>query len=132
MEYNRKLHSMECPKCGHGMEKVAYPGDLLIDRCANCRSLWFDQTESDLRRSKWLTEALAVGQSGKGMKWDDHDSIACPRCQKNMDRAADPDQPHVWYEVCKAHGMFLDATKFPDLKHQILSDWFISLIRVPT
>jgi Zn-finger nucleic acid-binding protein len=130
MEYNRELHSMECPSCGHGLDEISYPGDLLIDRCTNCGGLWFDQAESDLLKSKWLTEALAVGKSAKGMQWDAHDRIACPHCGENMERAADPDQPHVWYEVCKTHGIFLDTTKFADLKQQTLSDWFISLIKV--
>ncbi len=55
--------------------------------------------------------------------------IACPRCGQPMERAADPDQPRIWYEVCQEHGMFMDAAKFTDLKQQTLSDWFISLIR---
>ena len=30
MEYNSDTHSMECPKCGHGMMEISYGGDLVI------------------------------------------------------------------------------------------------------
>jgi uncharacterized protein len=130
MDYSPELHSLECPTCGHGMEELSYGGDLLIDRCTNCQGLWFDQGEADLLKSKWMTEALAIGRSSKGKKWEAVDSVACPRCGQNMEKAADPDQPHIWYEVCIDHGMFMDAAEFTDLKHQTLSDWFRSLIRV--
>jgi uncharacterized protein len=130
MEYNPERHSMECPNCGQGMDAIACGEDLLIDRCTQCQGLWFDQGAADLRKSKWMTEALEIGRSGKGTKWDAHDHIACPRCGQTMEKAADPDQPRIWYEVCKEHGMFMDTAKFTDLKHQTLSDWFISLVRV--
>jgi uncharacterized protein len=130
MEYNPKVHGIECPKCGHGMDEISYGGGLLIDRCTNCQGLWFDQGETDRLKSKWMTEALEIGRSGKGKRWDAVDDISCPRCEQDMEKATDPDQPHIWYEVCKDHGMFMDAAEFTDVKHQTLSDWFRSLIRV--
>ena len=32
MEYNPEIHSIECPKCGHGMTEITYGGDVVIDR----------------------------------------------------------------------------------------------------
>jgi hypothetical protein len=40
-----------------------------------------------------------------------------------------PDQPHIWYEVCRDHGMFMDAGEFTDYKNETLADWFRSLLR---
>ena len=36
MEYDPQLHSLECPKCGHGMEEVSLEG-ITIDRC-----IWYE------------------------------------------------------------------------------------------
>jgi uncharacterized protein len=130
MDYNPNLHSIECPKCGHGMDEISYGGELLIDRCTNCQGLWFGQREADLLNSKWMTEALKSGRFSNGNKRESVNDVACPRCGQNMQKAADPDQPHIWYEVCTDHGIFMDAAEFTDFKHQTLSDWFRSLIRV--
>jgi len=129
MDYDLEVHSIECPKCGHGMEEVSYGGDVLIDRCTNCHGLWFDQGEADLLKGKWMGEALDTGAASKGKKWNDVEDVDCPRCGQRMEKAADPDQPHIWYEVCKDHGMFMDAGEFSDFKHETLSDWFRSLIK---
>lgn len=129
MDYNSDVHSIECPKCGHGMDEISYGGDLLIDRCTNCHGLWFDEGEADRLKGKWMGEALDTGKASKGKKWDAVDDVACPRCGKDMEKAADPDQPHIWYEVCKEHGMFMDAGEFTDYKHETLSDWFRGLIK---
>ncbi len=130
MEYKPKQQYIKCPGCGQSMDEVSFEDDLLLNRCANCQSLWFDQGDALLLKSKWITEALESARFSKSKKWDATDNVACPRCGKNMQKAADPDQPHIWYEVCTDHGMFMDAAKFTDLKHQTLSDWFRSLIRV--
>lgn len=129
MEYNPDIHSIECPKCGHGMEEVSYGADLVIDRCTNCHGMWFDDDEAQRLKSKWMGDALDIGDPGKGREWDSVDDIACPRCGKDMERVSDPDQPHIWYEVCREHGMFMDAGEFTDYKHETLGDWFRSLVR---
>ena len=124
MEYNSETHSIECPKCGHGMDEISYGGDLLIDRCTNCEGIWFDEGEVTLLKSKWRGEALDTGTASEGKKWDAVDDVACPRCGQQMDKRSDPDQPHIWYEVCDDHGMFMDAGEFTDLKHETMGDWF--------
>jgi Zn-finger nucleic acid-binding protein len=129
MEYDPEVHSIECPKCGQGMDEISYGGDVLIDRCTNCQGLWFDQGEADLLKGKWMGDALDTGRASEGKKWDVLEQVGCPRCGQHMEKAADPDQPHIWYEVCKDHGMFMDAGEFTDYKQETLSDWFRSLIR---
>jgi Zn-finger nucleic acid-binding protein len=129
MEYNPDVHSIECPKCGHGMEEITYGGDLAVDRCTNCKGMWFDTGEAELLKAKWMGDALDTGSSDAGKKWDPVEDIACPRCGKDMEKTSDPDQPHIWYEVCSDHGMFMDAGEFTDFKHETLADWFRGLIK---
>ncbi len=128
MEYNPDQHSLKCPKCGHGMEEVTY-GDVTIDRCTNCMGLWFDTGEADQLKSKWMGDALDLGNRAEGKKWDDVAEIACPHCGKDMEKTSDPKQKHIWYETCSEHGMFMDAGEFTDYKHETLVDRFRSLIK---
>ena len=129
MEYDSNVHSIECPKCGHGMDEISYGGDLLIDRCTHCQGIWFDKGEATLLKSKWMGEALDTGSPSEGKKWDSVDHVACPRCGRDMDKASDPDQPHIWFEVCGEHGMFMDAGEFTDFKNETWADWFRTLIK---
>ena len=129
MEYNPEIHSIECPKCGHGMTEITYGGDVVIDRCTNCEGLWFDTGEAELLKGKWMGDALDTGKARKGKAWDNVEDIACPRCGKDMVKTSDPVQAHVWYETCPQHGMFMDAREFSEYKHETLADWFRSLIR---
>lgn len=129
MEYNPEIHSIECPKCGHGMTEITYGGDVVIDRCTNCDGLWFDSGEAELLKNKWMGDALDMGDAKKGKQWDSVEDIACPRCGKDMVKTADPVQSHVWYETCPEHGMFMDAGEFTDYKHETLADWFRGLIK---
>ncbi|MEH6590405.1 MAG: zf-TFIIB domain-containing protein [Halioglobus sp.] len=128
MEYNADAHSIECPKCRHGMEEITY-GDVTIDRCTNCGGLWFDEDEADRLKNKWMGDALDTGHAGEGKKWDTVEDISCPRCGKDMHKSADPEQTHIWYEVCDEHGMFMDAGEFTDYKHETLADWFRGLVK---
>lgn len=128
MEYIADTHSMKCPKCAHGMEEVTY-GQVTIDRCTNCSGLWFDTGEAEQLKNQWMGDALDLGSPEEGKKWDAVEDIACPRCGKDMEKTSDPEQPHIWYEVCNEHGMFMDAGEFTDYKHETLADWFRSLIK---
>ena len=129
MEYDANVHSIECPKCGHGMDEITYGGDVVIDRCTNCQGLWFDTGEAERLKGKWMGEALDTGDSEEGKKWDAVEDIACPRCGKDMEKASDPNQPHIWYEVCTEHGMFMDAGEFTDFANETLADWFRTLVK---
>ena len=129
MEYNSDVHSIECPKCGHGMDEITYGGNLAVDRCTNCKGLWFDHGEAEALKDKWMGDALDTGDPAEGKKWDAVDDVACPRCGKDMDKTSDPDQPHIWVEVCDDHGIFMDAGEFTDYKHETLADRFRTLIK---
>jgi len=128
MEYNPDTHSLQCPKCEHGMDEVTHEG-VSIDRCTNCHGLWFDDDEAAQLKSKQGSEAVDTGDPAEGQKWDSHADINCPRCGKEMEKSADPKQIHIWYEVCSDHGMFMDAGEFTDFKEESLIDYFRGLIK---
>ena len=127
MEYDPQLHSLECPKCGHGMEEVSLEG-ITIDRCSNCVGLWFDGEEASDLKSVDDSESLDTGDPQVGWKYDSVAEINCPRCGRLMDKSSDPKQIHIWYEVCEDHGIFFDAGEFTDYKYETLMDKFRGLI----
>jgi uncharacterized protein len=128
MEYNPDVHSLKCPKCQHGMEEVTHEG-ITIDRCSHCQGLWFDEDEAHHLKKLKDSHTLDSGDKKEGWKWDSRSDIDCPRCNKRMDKTADPKQKHIWYEMCKEHGMFMDAGEFADFKQESLLDFFRSLIK---
>ena len=128
MEYNADVHALQCPKCHHGMEEVSY-GNLTIDRCTNCKGIWFDTGEAEALKERWMGEALDTGDPEIGKRWNEVEDIDCPHCGVRMQKTSDPTQPHIWYEVCSEHGMFLDAGEFTDFKYETLLDKFRDLVR---
>ncbi|MBI1723502.1 MAG: zf-TFIIB domain-containing protein [Gemmatimonadetes bacterium] len=45
-EGRRKLHHMHCPKCGGQLVEERYHG-VQVDRCSECRGVWFDAGEAE-------------------------------------------------------------------------------------
>ena len=128
MEHHPDQHSLKCPKCHHGMVEVEHD-EIVIDRCTNCHGLWFDDDEAHRLKALLGSEAVDTGDPTEGWKGDSHSEIFCPRCEKEMEKSADPKQKHIWYEMCREHGMFMDAGEFKDLKDESMLDWFRSLIK---
>jgi len=104
------------------MEEVSLE-NITIDRCTHCQGLWFDVGEAQQLLGKRGSEALDAGDPAEGWKWDNHADISCPRCGKHMNKSADLQHLHIWYETCDDHGMFMDAGEFTDFKHETLIDW---------
>jgi Zn-finger nucleic acid-binding protein len=128
MEYNSELHSLRCPKCGHGMNEITHEG-ITIDRCSNCEGLWFDSDEAQRLKKMKESRLLDTGDTTEGWKWDSCADINCPRCGKAMEKTSDPKQKHIWYEICRGHGMFMDAGEFADFVTETPLDWFRGLIK---
>lgn len=40
----KELHYMHCPKCGCDLKEEKH-GNITIDRCTNCKGIWFDHGE---------------------------------------------------------------------------------------
>ena len=119
---------MECPKCQAAMEEVTYGRNMTIDRCTNCKGIWFDVGEAEELKGKWMSEFLDSGDSQIGMEYNRIEEIKCPHCSKQMEKVSDPKQSHIWYETCVEHGIFMDAGEFTDYKYETLVDKFRDLI----
>ena len=52
-EARRRLHQMKCPKCGADLKEERYQG-IAIDRCTECRGIWFDSGEAESLLEKEL------------------------------------------------------------------------------
>lgn len=128
MDYSRELHSLQCPKCKHGMEEVSY-GDVTVDRCTHCHGLWFDGDEAQRLGGIDGSEVLDTGSAATGREFDRVEDINCPRCGRTMDKAWHWKQTHIWYESCRQHGIFMDAGEFRDLKSETLVDFFRGLVK---
>ena len=44
---------MDCPKCHSTMEEITYGRNMTIDRCTNCKGIWFDLGEAETLKDKW-------------------------------------------------------------------------------
>lgn len=128
MKFDADVHGLQCPKCEHGMDEITHD-HITIDRCTHCHGLWFDADEAHQLKSVQGAEAVDVGDPGEGVKWDSRADIDCPHCGKEMHKASDPIQKHIWYEVCNEHGLFMDAGEFTDFQEESLLDCFRSLIK---
>jgi Zn-finger nucleic acid-binding protein len=111
------------------MEEVTYGRDLIIDRCTNCKGIWFDAGEAEKLKGKWMSEFIDSGDPEVGKEYNKIDDVNCPRCDKKMEKVSDPKQPHIWYEACPdKHGMYFDAGEFTDYKYETLLDKFRDLV----
>ena len=118
---------MECPKCDSVMEEVTFNG-VTVDRCMQCKGIWFQGIEhKELKRLKG-SEAIDVGASSLGREYDGLKDVKCPECETVMITMPDKFQPHIHYEACpKGHGVYFDAGEFKDFKEETFSDFIKSL-----
>ncbi len=118
---------MECPKCHSEMEEATYGRGLVVDRCTNCKGIWFDTGEAEALKDKWMSEFIDSGDPDIGKKFNEIEDIDCPRCGKRMSKVSVGKQPHIWYEACNEHGVYLDAGEFTDYKYETIIDKFRDL-----
>jgi Zn-finger nucleic acid-binding protein len=118
---------MECPKCNSDMEKVTYE-NIEVDRCTNCRGIWFDMLEQEKLKAMEGSQSIDAGDPKVGKKYDHVGKIDCPVCRTQMIRMVDAEQPHIWYEACTVcYGVFFDAGEFKDYKEETVLDFFRDL-----
>ena len=119
---------MECPKCNSEMVKVTFEA-IEVDRCANCKGLWFDMLEHEHMKAIEDSESIDVGDAKAGKEYDKTDKIDCPVCKTQMIRMVDNKQPHIRYESCTScYGVFFDAGEFTDYKAETITDFFKDLL----
>lgn len=128
MNYSRELHKLQCPKCKHGMEEVSYDG-INVDRCTHCKGLWFDGDEAQRLKRIAGSEVVDEGDPALGRKYDQVQDINCPHCGRTMEKTSHWKQTHIWYEICREHGIFMDAGEFTDFKTEKLIDLFRGIVK---
>lgn len=127
-----EVRLMKCPKCLKQMETIGYEG-ISIDRCTDCKGLWFDALEHERLLEMRGSESLDNGHPRLGKKGNKIEKITCPKCTGAlMVEMVDMHQPHIWYEKCHiCGGAYFDAGEFTDLKEKSLSDIFKRLFHKP-
>jgi len=118
---------MECPKCNAAMAEhtlSTLSGGVTVDRCSDCKGIWFDIGEAEQLKDKWMSDFIDDGDADVGREHNGIRDINCPRCSKKMIELSDPVQTHIQYEACSEHGMYFDAGEFTDYKYETLMDIF--------
>ncbi|MCP4378462.1 MAG: zf-TFIIB domain-containing protein [bacterium] len=119
---------MNCPKCDHQMELVEF-GEIEVDRCTNCKGIWFDMLEAEHLKALKHSEAIDTGAPRTGKEYNKIDQINCPKCNTPMIRMVDAGQPHIHYEGCTiCYGLFFDAGEFTDFKEETLMDFIQDML----
>ena len=110
---------MKCPKCNGELAASKF-GDVEIDRCRNCKGLWFDAAEHEELKRREGSQAIDTGAAGKAVEGG---SKLCPRCSVKMIDMVVAAQPHIKYESCGVcHGVFFDAGEFLDFREETLGE----------
>lgn len=118
---------MDCPKCNSAMfERTVetLQGPVTIDQCKGCHGLWFDHGEAEQLKASWMSDFVDSGDKSVGKTYDRVRNVPCPRCQSPMVKVTDTKQPHLRFEACPSHGLFMDAGEFTDYKQETLFDIF--------
>lgn len=118
------MSALECPKCKGSLEQVVYAG-IEIDRCTNCRGIWFDSLEAEQLKKVQGSEKIDIGDSQTGSEFNKIEDINCPKCHTKMTKMVELNQTHIWYEKCPVcYGIWFDAGEFKDFKEEGVMDIF--------
>ena len=118
------MSQLQCPKCQGSLEAVVY-SEVEVDRCTNCKGIWFDLMEAQTLKKIQGSESIDTGDAATGRKFDKIANINCPKCHTQMTKMVDLKQPHIRYEKCPScYGIWFDAGEFKDYKEENLSDIF--------
>lgn len=124
-----KMSQMQCPKCQGSLETVAY-SNIEVDRCTNCKGIWFDFQEAQTLKNIEGSETIDTGDPQTGNKLDELGDINCPKCKTKMTKMVELKQTHIWYEKCPVcYGIWFDAGEFKDFKEEGMLDMFKDIFR---
>ena len=118
---------MKCPKCSNAMEIVRYQ-DIEIDRCTNCKGIWFDMLEHEDLKKISGSESIDSGSAELGKKQDKQGGIICPACDVPLINMVVSAQPHISYEACTVcYGVYFDAGEFTDFREETFAESWKSI-----
>ena len=110
------------------MKQIDVDGTI-VDRCTTCNGIWFDEGEVEALSNKEASAAIDTGTTDIGKLHNTIYDYRCPRCGGQMEKKADSQQQHIWYETCyDCNGSFFDAGEFRDLAQMTISDFFKRLV----
>ena len=110
---------MKCPKCDGELAPTKFE-DVEIDRCRNCKGLWFDAFEHEELKRREGSQVIDADRPAKAVAGG---SKQCPRCPVKMIDMVVAAQPHIKYESCPVcHGVFFDAGEFLDFREETLKE----------
>jgi Zn-finger nucleic acid-binding protein len=110
------------------MENITFK-EIQVDRCTNCKGLWFDMLEDEELKRIEGSEVIDSGNRVTGRQYNKIGNVNCPVCKCPMIRMVDNDQPHIWFEGCsECYGIFFDAGEFRDYKEKSMLDFFRDII----
>lgn len=119
---------MKCPKCGGWFEIIKF-NEVEVERCTNCKGLWFDMLEKDDLVKMEGSESIDVGSDQVGEKYNKMKRVDCPKCETKMMSMVDKDQFHIHFECCPScYGTFFDAGEFRDLKEHSVAERFFQML----
>lgn len=103
---------MNCPKCEREMDVKNY-GDTEVDKCPECRGIYFDQGELEKLLAGRTEGAGSVEYTELSNKMDMMLG-KCPRCDIEMEPYLGPGNLRI--DRCtKCSGVFLDQGEFAEL-----------------
>lgn len=122
------MSNIECPKCEGTLEPVVYSG-IEVDRCTDCKGLWFDSLEAEQLKKVQGSEQIDIGNPEIGSDLNKKGDVNCPKCDTLMTKMVDLKQSHIWYEKCPVcYGTWFDAGEFKDFKEEglleVIKDMF--------
>ncbi len=118
---------MDCPKCNGEMNERKFrtlEGLVLFDQCSMCKGFWFDNGEAEKLKDAYEPDFIDSGDPETGKEFNKIRDIDCPRCGDRMELVNDEKQRHIQLEVCRAHGVYMDAGEFRDFKNETVMDAF--------
>lgn len=121
---------MDCPKCRASMETLVVEG-IAVDRCTDCKGIWFDMLEMDDLKKIEGSESIDIGDELTGKRFSRLRKIDCPVCNTLMVPMVDKDQFEIEYELCPTcFGTFFDAGEFRELKHETIIKRFKQMLQI--
>lgn len=119
---------MQCPKCESAFETITYE-HIEIDRCTNCKGIWFDMLEKEDFKQIEGSENVDIGDERTGERHNQLRDVNCPKCNVKMLKMVDKDQFHIKYESCPVcFGTFFDAGEYKDYKEHTVVERFKQMV----
>lgn len=121
---------LKCPKDLQRMAKLHIQG-VVYDHCAKCGSMWFDASElTRLRQSPEIAQRVESETHDTLNERQVVGQLHCPRDGSVLAQLSDPQQPHVFIDLCPTcRGVLLDAGELIDLSILTLGEKFRGFFR---